>query len=134
MSRNKNFVIMGIVTFALAAYMYTPQKETQAQEPLVIPDAPPSGNLKGREILALLEDLKVIQLDQSIFSDPMFQSLQDTSVALNSEPKGRTNPFAPLGKDIVSGSTENTATTSVRGIPFGSGIDTPSSKTSNEII
>lgn len=126
MSKNKRTIIVGgIIVFAIFVYMHAFQNETQAQEPLVAPDAAaPSGagnSQKGREILALLAELKSVRLDESIFSDPMFQSLLDTSVELNPEPKGRPNPFAPLGKDVVlSDDFSGFATTSPRDISFSS--------------
>lgn len=51
------------------------------------------------ELIALLLELKALKLDDSIFSSSAFQSLQDFSQALVSEPVGRSNPFAPLGSD-----------------------------------
>lgn len=131
LNNKKTIIISGIIIFAVFAYMRTFQNETLAQEPLVVPDTASvdggSNNQKGREILALLADLKSVRLDESIFSDPIFQSLLDTSIELNLEPKGRPNPFAPLGKDIVlSGDFSGFATTSPRDIPFNTEIATSS--------
>lgn len=127
----KKIIIAGVIIFAVFAYVNVPQKETQAQESaLVVPDtASPDGtNQKGREILALLADLKSVRLDDSIFSDPVFQSLQDTSVELVLEPKGRPNPFAPLGQDSLLNAGQGFATTAPRDIPFSSGADTSTVK------
>lgn len=55
---------------------------------------------EGRAILALLNDLKNIRLDESFFADTIFVSLIDWSVSLEPEPKGRPNPFAPIGVDV----------------------------------
>lgn len=121
MSNYKRIIIAGIIIFTVFAYMNIPRKETQAQESLVVPDtATDANNQKGREILALLADMKSIRLDESIFSDPMFQALQDTSVELVLEPKGRPNPFAPLGKDAILNESHGFVTTSPRDIPFAS--------------
>ena len=49
-----------------------------------------------REFLLLLETLNNLRLDTAIFSDRVFKSLRDESVALPHEPSGRKNPFAPL--------------------------------------
>ena len=49
------------------------------------------------ELIALLLELKALKLDDSLFSNSAFQSLQDFSQALVPEPIGRENPFAPLG-------------------------------------
>lgn len=53
----------------------------------------------GRELLVTLGDLRLLTLDGSIFTDPVFMSLQDFSVPLPTLPAGRRNPFAPLGSD-----------------------------------
>lgn len=124
MSNNKKTIIAGIFLFTAFLVARDFQNETQAQEPLVVPDTAPAAeenNQKGREILALLADLKSVRLDDSIFSDPAFQSLQDTSVELTAEPKGRPNPFAPLGKDVVLNEDFSAfATSSPRNISFNS--------------
>lgn len=127
MSNNKKIILALIALFALFAGTHIFQNETRAQEePLVVPDAVPaegggSGNQAGREILALLADMKSIKLDASIFFDPAFQSLVDTTVKLNEELKGRPNPFAPIGKDIVlSDDFSAFATTGPRDISFTS--------------
>ncbi len=54
----------------------------------------------GREFLTSLLNLKNITLDDSLFTEPSFTSLQDfsTTVAATSA-QGRPNPFAPLGLD-----------------------------------
>lgn len=54
---------------------------------------------EGRAILALLEELKHINLDETFFTSPVFASLQDWGVELIPEPKGRPDPFAPIGID-----------------------------------
>lgn len=51
----------------------------------------------GSELLQLLLEVRSIQLDDSIFSDPAFQELDSTVQELSPQPTGRTNPFAPLG-------------------------------------
>ena len=50
-----------------------------------------------RELLGLLIDLKEIELDNAIFSDPAFRSLRDFGQELTPLPIGRANPFAPFG-------------------------------------
>lgn len=130
MFNNKKIIIVGTAIFIVFVCARIFQSETQAQEeePLVVPDAAPaeegSRNQAGREILALLSDLRSINLDGSIFSDPAFQALKDTTVKLTEEPKGRPNPFAPIGKDVVlSEDFSAFATTGPRDISFTS--DTP---------
>ncbi|MBI5004619.1 MAG: hypothetical protein HZC04_00320 [Candidatus Lloydbacteria bacterium] len=51
----------------------------------------------GREILAILLNLKSLKLDASIFNNSVFQSLTDFGQSIPERPRGRDNPFAPIG-------------------------------------
>ncbi len=57
---------------------------------------------QGEEILILADRLESINIDTDLFSSPLFTSLVDISVPIIEEPKGRPNPFAPIGNDSVS--------------------------------
>ncbi|TRZ50807.1 hypothetical protein D4R99_05360 [bacterium] len=62
------------------------------------------------QILSLLQELNAIQLDDAIFTDPMFVSLKDYHVDLSEEPKQRSNPFAVIGQDAVIPQTTGAST------------------------
>jgi hypothetical protein len=49
-----------------------------------------------QELIALLLELKSIHLDDTLFMDPLFKSLEDFGKELVTEPVGRLNPFAPI--------------------------------------
>lgn len=49
------------------------------------------------DLLSVLSNLHTIKLDESIFSDPTFESLTNFGVELPPETVGRRNPFLPLG-------------------------------------
>lgn len=51
----------------------------------------------SQNLLTTLSSLRAIQLNATIFSDPLFTSLSDFGVTIPSEPTGRGNPFAPAG-------------------------------------
>ena len=55
-----------------------------------------AGGDVGSSILPVLLQLKTIKLDQSVFSDPVFKSLQNFGRELPREDTGRPNPFAPV--------------------------------------
>ena len=62
----------------------------------------PSVQLGASDFLTLLLNVKNIKLEDAIFADPAFQSLQDSSIILVPDGnEGRPNPFAPLGQDIT---------------------------------
>ncbi len=56
-----------------------------------------SGTEAGGDLVAILLELRSLELDPAIFSSSSFQALQDFSVELVPEPTGRRNPFAPIG-------------------------------------
>jgi len=62
-----------------------------------------NGNsLNNQNFLTLLLSVQNIKLSDSIFSDPAFTSLHDSSVPLTPDPNpGRPNPFAQFGSDSV---------------------------------
>jgi hypothetical protein len=51
---------------------------------------------KTARLLARLELLRTIKIDDSLFSDARFTSLRDFRQDLGQESAGRANPFAPL--------------------------------------
>ena len=69
-------------------------------------EASPSASnpLATEDFLTLLLGVKNIKLNDTIFSDPAFSSLHDSSIVLSLDPteEGRPNPFAPLGSNNVS--------------------------------
>lgn len=48
------------------------------------------------DLLLALGNLSTIRLDETIFTDPVFQSLTDFGVTIPPQATGRRNPFAPL--------------------------------------
>ena len=52
-------------------------------------------------LVATLLTLRAVTLSGTIFSDPVFMSLQDFGKDIVSEPVGRPNPFAPLESSVL---------------------------------
>ncbi len=50
----------------------------------------------AQEFLAVLQDLRGIDFDSSLFDDQKFRQLVDYRVRIQGEPVGRLNPFAPF--------------------------------------
>jgi hypothetical protein len=56
----------------------------------------------AQDFLTLLLNVKNIKLDDSIFADPAFNSLHDSSITLTPDnTEGRPNPFAQFGSDAA---------------------------------
>ena len=63
----------------------------------------PQDSPVNQDFLTILLNVKNVKLDDSIFSDPAFNSLRDSSIVLvpdNTE--GRPNPFAPIGFEKIA--------------------------------
>jgi len=104
--KNKKIVIIvAVIIFAFVIYSYLFKKDIDTQ--LITSESISSQAQQfgaGKEIVALLSDLKSLQLNDDIFNNAAFKSLEDFSLPISNEPKGRNNPFAPIGLDI--GTTE----------------------------
>ncbi len=71
----------------------------------------------NNEFLALLLSVNSIKLDDSIFSDPVWNTFNNNSIVLQPDLNpGRINPFAPLGVDAnlisVNSSSDTSTSTS----------------------
>lgn len=53
----------------------------------------------GDDILVLVQRLKTVSIDQSVFSTALFTNLSDYSVPIFSESQGRLNPFNQIGDE-----------------------------------
>lgn len=83
-----------ILVFVLAggAYWYFSNRGGN-QAPLT---ASVGENEAQMQFKTLVSELKNIQLDTNIFSDPKFAALTDLTTQVTPEPSGRLDPFAPL--------------------------------------
>ena len=124
----RNIIIIAVVIVVLIAayFFFSGSSSNQAslvsspsttQLPSInnqTPDTtiPTGGSLVAKDFLTLLLNVKGIKLDDSVFSDPAFNSLRDSSITLTPDgTEGRPNPFAQFGTDIVAmppASTPNT--------------------------
>lgn len=69
---------------------------------------------EGQIILSLLENLDKVDLDDSIFSNKTFISLQSFRRELESQVSGRKNPFLPIGVEgpgVILSRASTTTTT-----------------------
>lgn len=99
----KKIIYIAVLIFiGLVVYNYFFKPEINV-DPVTSDVASPTGKLAvDKEILTLLGDLHSLVLDNSIFSSSAFKSLEDFSLPVEDEPKGRSNPFAPIGVNVVT--------------------------------
>ncbi|MFA6300798.1 MAG: hypothetical protein WC609_00415 [Candidatus Paceibacterota bacterium] len=63
----------------------------------------PASVFVTEDFLALLLGVQQIKIDDTIFSEPAFIGLHDSSITLTLDnTEGRPNPFAPLGRDVMT--------------------------------
>lgn len=91
LAKNKG-TILAVVIFALLMSVYNFFKADLV--PLVTPSEP-----VGSDLVELFADLQSVSLDQSFLSSPLYTSLIDSNIELLPQPKGRPNPFNPIGRD-----------------------------------
>jgi len=108
------FLVIAVVAFLVYFYFIKPPSEQAGLVSAPITSGLP--NIDGsmslinttdktsvtKDFLALLLNVRNIKLDDSIFSDPAFASLRDSSITLSQDgTEGRPNPFAQFGNDSV---------------------------------
>ncbi|MFA5987610.1 MAG: hypothetical protein WC797_03105 [Candidatus Paceibacterota bacterium] len=101
-------VIVFLIVGGILAYVYLNKDSFGSTTSLSTQDlsvAPQSG--KALEFLRLLQSIKGLSLDTSIFNNPVFKGLVDPGVKLTDEPSGRENPFAPIGGSVSQPALSN---------------------------
>jgi len=68
----------------------------------------------GQAIVALLNRLNAVTLDDSIFSNKVINKLQDFGQPIPDQTVGRPNPFAPIGIDGSGSVIRSTSTPRTR--------------------
>ena len=97
---------MIVIVLAFVVYTVFFKKDPELETNLNVVKKQNPTDILGQDILKALSQIQSLDLDKSIFSDPVYQSLEDKSEPINSEPVGRRDPFAPFnGSSPVSTST-----------------------------
>jgi len=94
-SSKKPYIILAVIVLvAVSVYFYY-----QGTSPLVsssVSQTSVADQEIGAQVLGLLQQIKSLKVDPSVFSDPGYLTLQDYTVQIPALPVGRPNPFAPL--------------------------------------
>ncbi len=112
----KNIIIFTVIAVVIILVYFFFIKKEPNQANLVSSSDPtmptPEGSIPNdndliaADFLSMLLNVKNINLDDSIFSDPAFLSLRDSSILLIPDGnEGRPNPFAPIGVENVAPSS-----------------------------
>lgn len=109
-SKSTIISIVLIVVVALIAYFYYESTIPVSNSGLQTTTETSDAQAAGMRVLSLLNQIRSLKIDTSIFKDPAYLTLRDYSVAIPQENVGRPNPFAPL-PGVGSASTAPAATT-----------------------
>ncbi|HRH26466.1 MAG TPA: hypothetical protein PLF31_03305 [Candidatus Paceibacterota bacterium] len=99
MFRNLVIIVGVIVLFAGGFFAYT---EFFVAEPAVLSVEELGDDFVGKDVIIELEKIRNVNFSNTLFSDPAYQSLVDGTIHIVDEPKGRPNPFAPIGAGVQS--------------------------------
>jgi len=105
-------IIISIVVILLVAYMYFNQSSAPSASYLVS-NNPSTDSADAKYIYNILQQMAKVTLNDSIFSDPVFQSLKDNTVSFPAQAAGRSNPFAPVGS-ISAPTNQSTTSSAIR--------------------
>ena len=93
-------IVILVIILGVIGYFYISNRNSN--ELLLQVQTKDSSEIIGKDLLAALSRLNAIKLDDKLFRDPMFNSLQDFSVEIVAQPVGRDNPFLPIGSTGTS--------------------------------
>jgi hypothetical protein len=102
----KIIIIVIIVVLGFLAYSFLSKSDTP--ETGLVSSGGENGIKVGAGLLAALATLDTLKIDTDFFKDQTFKRLVNFSRDIPEQPKGRSNPFAPIGS---SNTLINTATT-----------------------
>lgn len=97
--KNKKNILFGVAILGVCFFAYQYWAGAEVSESQLVSVGSIDSVDVGGETLKLLSELRTLVLDEDIFVDKVFQSLEDFSMELQSQPIGRNNPFAPVGTD-----------------------------------
>ncbi len=95
---NKNQIIKYvtialIVLVAMGVYFYMNGTDTPSSG---LEGSSVEDQIGGERILALLNQINRLEINDSLFRDPVYMSLHDYTVVVPTLPVGRGDPFAPI--------------------------------------
>ena len=99
LKKNMVPIVVGVLLL-VGLYVYVSYFSGPSSSPSLT--ASDANTTLSQNLLTTLQSLHTIKLDNSIFSEPSFQSLTDFGVVIPAQPVGRRNPFLPLAGASVS--------------------------------
>ena len=103
--KKSTIIILALIVAAGAAYFYFEGSPLPQDTSLQAQSASDADNL-GSQVLSLLNQIRSLNIDSSLFKDPGYLTLRDYSVPIPTLGVGRSNPFAPLPGEAVAPKTK----------------------------
>ncbi|HZS42636.1 MAG TPA: hypothetical protein VFA52_00210 [Candidatus Paceibacterota bacterium] len=100
-------IIIGVLILAFVIYSFWHGGSSNNGAVLTASSPAANNPQVGQAFVNQLLTLQGVRLNSEIFSNPSFNTLQDFSQPVPTEPQGRPNPFAPIGVDTENGPTIN---------------------------
>jgi predicted negative regulator of RcsB-dependent stress response len=97
-----------LIAGGLAGYQLFASHPVAAESSLTAVNA--SDDIESSALISMIDKIESIQLDNSIFANSVFLSLEDNTVTLPTPVVGRPNPFAPVGGTVVAAPKKTTTT------------------------
>ncbi len=95
--KNNIVTIVLVVVVGMVAFWYlTKTDDTTAY---LTSDIQTADSVDAKYIYTILQQMAQVTLDDSIFSNSVFQDLKDNTATFSPQASGRNNPFAPVGSD-----------------------------------
>lgn len=92
-----SLVVIVIVALLLYFYYKGNPSDASTSSLTVVSAESMEARASSDRVLALLSEIRSLNIKDSLFSDPVYKSLVDYTIAIPDQPVGRINPFAPVG-------------------------------------
>ncbi|KND48295.1 MAG: hypothetical protein AB197_00800 [Parcubacteria bacterium C7867-002] len=96
MNNKSTIIIIVVLILAALGYFFMKGGSSVDDSALLQGDVSVMSDNSGAQVLALLNQINAIEIDPSIFSSPVYQTLRDFSVPIPPQNVGRPNPFEPV--------------------------------------
>ncbi len=96
MNKKSILSLVLIIIIAIIAYLYLSGGASTENTSSLLAQNKTLQSPDAEYIYSLSQRMSQVQLDDSIFLNPIFQSLKDNTATFPSLPAGRDNPFAPI--------------------------------------
>ncbi len=111
MNKKTILSIVLVIIVVMAAVFYLNGQGTTSDGSLTS-DVKAIQSSDAQDISLLLQKMDHVELNNSIFTNPVFLSLKDNTATFIPQDSGRDNPFAPIGSNAPSQSSSGTSSRS----------------------